>query len=221
MLKPGDYGTMTAVRPGVLRYRKESSWTNGLTRDCLLGYRRRGVRGKKVVEATGSDLGQAPPRGMSMLRSRGCDAMKGAGRNSARWSDESKGGNDLGRLDWHQRPWADEASRNAFEGSMMVLLRARQVDCRRIPTSLDQTLIAKDDAMDTSDLEPSRLRYNGQAPSRCSAAEPKSQPSRLLAGFSAARVVGRLKMRQANFSKVFLDLNFNATRLGELKRPLE
>ena len=51
MLKLGGYGTMTAVRPGVLRYRKESSWTNGLTRDCLLGYRRRGVRGKKVVEA--------------------------------------------------------------------------------------------------------------------------------------------------------------------------
>ena len=36
-LPVGVYGTMTAVRPGVLRYRKESSWTNGLTRDCLLG----------------------------------------------------------------------------------------------------------------------------------------------------------------------------------------
>ena len=50
MLKPGGYGTMTAVRPGVLRYRKESGWTNGLTRDCLLGYRRRGVRGKKIMK---------------------------------------------------------------------------------------------------------------------------------------------------------------------------
>ena len=39
MLKPGDYGTMTAVPLGVLRYRKESSWTNVLTGSPLQGYR--------------------------------------------------------------------------------------------------------------------------------------------------------------------------------------
>ena len=37
MLKPGGYGTTTAVRPGVLRDQKKSSWTKGLTRN---GFRR-------------------------------------------------------------------------------------------------------------------------------------------------------------------------------------
>ena len=43
MLKPGGYDTITAVRPGVLHYWKESSWTNGLTRNGLHAFRRRGV----------------------------------------------------------------------------------------------------------------------------------------------------------------------------------
>ena len=52
------------------------------------------------MEASGNDLGQTPPRRTDMLKSRACDTMTGAGRNSVGWSEESKGSNALGMLGW-------------------------------------------------------------------------------------------------------------------------
>ena len=70
------------------------------------------ISGKKVMETTGSDLGHAPPPRTGVLKSRACNAMTGAVSNSVCWSDESKRGNALGRLDWHKRPSTGETSRN-------------------------------------------------------------------------------------------------------------
>ena len=173
------------------------------------------------MEAIGSDLGQAPPRRISMLNSRARDGMTGAGRNSARWSDESMGGNDFGWLDCHQRPLGGETSRSACGGPTTVLLRARQIDCRRIPTSLDTTLIAKTDPMDTPDLAPSRLRYHGQPPRLSSAAVPKSPLRRVIASIAAARANDQLQIRQDNCSKVFSHGKLTATKHLESKRPME
>ncbi len=182
-------------------------------RDC--------IPGKKVMEAIGSDLGQAPLRRISMLKSRARNGMTGAGRHSARWSDESMGGNDFGRFDCHQRPLGGETSRSACGGPTTVLLRARQIDCRRIPRSLDTSLIAKTDSMDTSDLAPSRLRYHGQPLRRRSTTVPKSPLRRVIASIAAARAYGQLQMRQENFSKVFSHGNLTATKHLESKRPME
>ena len=118
-----------------------------------------------------------------MLKSRGRDGMTGTGRNSARWSDASKGGNDLGRLDCHQRLLGGETRRSACEGRTTVLLRARQVDCRRIPTSLDTTLMAQTDARDTLDFELSRLRYQGQLPRPAALLNRKARQSACLHTF--------------------------------------
>ena len=98
-------------------YREKPSVAVGLRAWPLPAWIRDCIRGKKVMEAIGSDLGQAPLRRISMLKSRARNGMTGAGRNSARWSDESMGGNDFGRLDCRQRPLGGETSRSACGGA--------------------------------------------------------------------------------------------------------
>ena len=52
------------------------------------------------MEASGNDLGQTPLRTTGKLKSRACETMTGAGRNSVGWSEDSNGRNALGILGW-------------------------------------------------------------------------------------------------------------------------
>ena len=48
------------------------------------------------MEASGNDIGQTPPQRTGRSKSRACDTMMGAARNSDGWSEESNGSNALG-----------------------------------------------------------------------------------------------------------------------------
>lgn len=89
-----------------------------------------------------------------------------------------------------------KSSRNAFKGSRTVHFRASQVECSRMLTSLDSTLVATSVAMDASDLEFSRFLYDDQPSGRCRVAKPKSQLDSALAGRSTARPAERSHMSQ-------------------------
>ena len=56
--------------------------------------------GKKVVEATGNDLRQSPPRKTDMLKYCACDTMMGGRRISVGWNQDSKGSKALGMQGW-------------------------------------------------------------------------------------------------------------------------
>lgn len=84
----------------------------------------------------------------------------------------------------------DKTSRNVFESHMAALSRAGQVGYYRTPTSLRPPLIATSGAMDASDLESSRLRYDDSASGRCLVAYTISEPCCALSGLSPARPSG-------------------------------
>ena len=125
-----------------------------------------------------------------MLKLPGRDGMTGAGGNSVRWNDELEEGNDSVRLDCHRRLVGDESCRSVREGLTTMLLGARQGACRRIHGRIDRTVVAEIGATDTSDLAPSRLRYDMQLSRLRDLAEPKRPRRRMLADFSTACAYG-------------------------------
>ena len=190
------------------------------TRSQPVGYEV-GISGIKVMEASGNDFGHAPSRRIGMSESPGGDRMTGVGGNSARWSDESKAGNDVGRADCHHRPVSDEFCRGVSEGPATVLLGTRQTACRRNRVRPDRTMIAETGVMDTSDVDLSRLRYENWLPRPRYLAEPKGRSRRMLADFSTACAVGGLQVRQEHCFKVFRHDNLTATNHVQLKRSPE
>ena len=97
--KPADYDTMTdppgftALLPG------NPNVTDGLWVWLLPSWIRDCISGKEVVEAVRIDAGQTRPPSSGMLKSRGCDAMTGAGGSLSGRSIELRERNSLGRSD--------------------------------------------------------------------------------------------------------------------------
>ena len=138
----------------------------------------------------GEDQGQARTKGAWMLKPDAFGAMTAILDVPAQRRRKPRGHNGLTGDCRHRDPQDGKSSRNAFESHMAALSRAGQVGYCRTPTSLRPPLIATSGAMDASDLESSRLRYDDSASGRCLVAYAKSEPCCALAGLSPARPGG-------------------------------
>ena len=136
------------------------------------------------------DQGQARPGMPGTLNPGGFGAMTAILDVPAQRRRKPRGHNGLTGDCRHRDPQDGKSSRNAFESHMAALSRAGQVGYCRTPTSLRPPLIATSGAMDASDLESSRLRYDDSASGRCLVAYAKSEPCCALAGLSPARPGG-------------------------------
>ena len=131
-----------------------------------------------------------------MLNSAACrmkTARAPAGAPTCEKSSRSKGLTPGHRARYRR---ADETSRHVFQRRTAALARASGVEDRRTVTNLDTRSSTPKHAIDATDLNSSRLRYDGQAAQRCSTADHKSEPCPAVAVLLAVGTGHALHMRQ-------------------------
>ena len=97
MWKPAGSYSMTGVRCPGGRHWKNRNVTAGSRAGPLPTGMPNRISGKEVLEAIRIDAGQTRPPRSGVLKSRGCDAMTGAGGSLSGRSSESRERNGLGR----------------------------------------------------------------------------------------------------------------------------
>ena len=151
-----DDGSLDA---GALRSGKRSE-TGGLRGEPVPVSMPGCIRGKKVVEEVRIDLGQMRPPRSAMLKSRGCDAMTGAGGSFSGRSSESRERNGLGRSDPDRCTPLDKTGRNMRAGEKRTVSDTGQIEFRGVPASVGSALIAANDTMRATDTQRPTMRFS-------------------------------------------------------------
>ena len=176
---------LTRPTPGVCRARHRS---------VLVRRRRTAVECHDFGPA--EESGQSVPVRSGMLKSCGCDAMTGAGGSFLGWGSESRERNGLGRSASGRCAPVSKSSRNIFEGRKTRLSGTNRVGVDQRPVSSWIRMIATNDAMDATNLELRRLRYDDRLSGHFRAADAKEPPNQPVAGLTAASPNAPLYMRQ-------------------------